>query len=155
MSDNSKIEIYSPFVKVDDPNNILFIIHRRGFITCICGNVVTKHVCNLQTNFKNLKIKFDLCPKKEETCRFCEDIAQWRYERYMNKEGDDKLYCRKCTKEIKSDKGICEDCFCSTCYSHLNDCVCCKFCPVFSQCICYKDEKFLDSADEKSDEKSD
>ena len=73
--DNSNIEFYSPPVSKEktvrvDPNNIFFIIHRRGFITCVCGKVVTKHVCNLQNVFQDLKIKFDLCPKKE-TCRFC------------------------------------------------------------------------------------
>ena len=63
MSDNSNIELYSPSSLKEpvtvDPNNILFIIHGRGFITCVCGNVVTKHVCNIQNDFKNLKIKFD------------------------------------------------------------------------------------------------
>ena len=139
MSDDSntvvgKIEFYSPLkVTIVDPDNILFIIHRRGFITCVCGSVMTKHVCNVQSNFKNLKIKFNLCPKKE-TCRFCEDNIQWHYERYMNK--DDKLFCRKYTKEIK-DKGICEDYFCITCYKHLDDCICCKLC-LFNQCVCNK-----------------
>ena len=55
MSDNSKVEFYSPpppkeAVRVD-PNNMLFIIHRRGFITCLCGDVVTKHVCSIQNVF--------------------------------------------------------------------------------------------------------
>ena len=124
--DNSNIEFYPPVSKEEivkvDPDNIFFMIHRCGFITCVCGKVVTKHVCNLKNVFQDLTIKFDLCPKKE-TCRFCEDIVQWNYERYMSKENDDKMYCRKCTKEIESDKGICHDCFCSVCYAHLNDCV--------------------------------
>ena len=78
-TDNSNIEFYSPPVSEDivkvDPDNIPFIIHRRGFITCVCGKVVRKHVCVLLNVFQDLKIKFDLCPKKE-TCRFCEDIVQ-------------------------------------------------------------------------------
>ena len=115
------------------------MIHRRGFITCVCGKTVTKHVCNLQTHFKNIKIKFDLCPDKE-TCRFCEDIVQWNYERYMNV--GDKLFCKKCSKEITSDKGICHDCFCNICYAHLNDCVCCKLHLNHNeQCLCDHDTK--------------
>ena len=51
---------------------------------------------------------------------------------------DDKLLCRKCNKEIESDKGVCHDCFCGTCYGHLNDCACCKFCCDFGQCLCDK-----------------
>ena len=140
-SSNSNIEFYLPPSKAVtvDPNNILFVIHRRGFITCICGKVVTKHVCNLQTHFKKLKIKFELCSDKE-TCRFCEDIVQWNYERYMNV--DDKLLCRKCSKEISSDKGICHDCFCSICYANLNDCVCCKLClNPDVLCLCDQDTK--------------
>ena len=152
--DNSNIEFYSPPVSKEetvrvDPNNIFFIIHRHGFITCVCGKVVTKHVCNLQNVFQDLKIKFDLCPKKE-TCQFCEDIVQWNYERYMNVEGDNKLYCRKCTKEFEGDKGICHDCFCSVCYAHLNDFVCCKFCPPNNQCVC-DDDNLLSDIEKKSD----
>ena len=66
---NSNIEFYPPPSKAVtvDPNNIFFVIHKRGFISCLCGKVVTKHTCNLQTHFKNLKIKFDLCSDKE-TC---------------------------------------------------------------------------------------
>ena len=101
---------------------------------------MSKHTCNLHTHFKNLKIKFDLCPDKE-TCRFCENIVQWNYERYMTV--DDKLLCRKCNKEIESDKGVCHYCFCGTCYEHLNDCICCKFCSDFGQCLCDKYTKEL------------
>ena len=134
--DNSKVDFYSPppTVKVD-PDNILFVLHRRGFITCVCGKVVREHVCNLKNVFQDLKIKFRLCVKNE-ICRFCEDIVQWNYERYMNNEEDDKLCCRKCTKEIEQGKGICHDCFCGICYAHLADCVCCKFCPPHNQCQC-------------------
>ena len=140
-SSNSNIEFYSPPSRAVtvDPNNIFFMIHRRGFITCVCGKTVTKHVCNLQTHFKNIKIKFDLCPDKE-ICRFCEDIVQWNYERYTNV--DDKLFCKKCSKEIMSDKGICHDCFCNICYAHLNDCVCCKLHLNHNeQCLCDQDTK--------------
>ena len=149
MSGNSNIAFYCPsestseeleveVVTEVDPSNILFIIHRRGFITCCCGDVVTNHICNLQTHFKKLKIKFELC-SKDITCRFCENMVQWNYERYMSKEGDDKLYCRKCTKEIETGKGVCYDCFCATCYGHLDDCVCCNLCPSINQCTCDKD----------------
>ena len=97
-ADNSNVEFYSPPVSEDivkvDPDNIPFVINRRGFITCVCGKVVRKHVCVLLNVFKDLKIKFDLCPKKE-TCRFCENTVQWNYERYLTKEGDDKMYCRQ------------------------------------------------------------
>ena len=147
MSENSNIEFYSPSQASNekpitvDLNDMFFIIHRRGFITCLCGKVVTKHVCEIQTVCKNLKLKFDLCPNKE-TCRFCEDIVQWNYERYMSKENDDKMYCRKCTKEIEKDKGICHDCFCSVCYGHLDDCVCCNICPPNDQCVCDDDNLF-------------
>ena len=141
MTSNSNIEFYSPpEVVTVDRNNILFVIHRRDFITCLCGKVVNKHVCNLRTHFKNLKIKFDLCSNKE-TCRFCEDIVQWNYERYMSVDG--KMCCRKCSKEITSNKGICEDCFCSVCYAHLDDCVCCKLCSSFNQCLCDEDTKSI------------
>ena len=85
-----------------------------------------------------MKIKFELCPDKE-TCRFCEDIVQWNYERYMTI--DDKIHCRKCSTEITSEKGICENCFCINCYGHLNDCVCCKLCSNFGQCLCNEDTK--------------
>ena len=149
-ADNSNVEFYSPPVSEDivkvDPDNIPFVIHRRGFITCVCGKVVRKHVCVLLNVFKDLKIKFDLCPKKE-TCRFCEDIVQWDYERYLTKEGDDKMYCRQCTKEIESNKGICHDCFCFICYAFLDDCVCCKICPPTNQCVC-DDHNLLSATEE-------
>ena len=146
---NSNVVVYSPpppkdIVKVD-PDNIRFTVHRRGFITCVCGEVVRAHVCNLLNVFQDLKIKFELCPKNE-TCRFCEDIVQWNYERYMSQE-DGKMLCRQCTKEIRFDKGICHDCFCFICYAFLSDCVCCKFCPPNTVCIC-KSNSSLSSADE-------
>ena len=139
-SSNSNVESYVPPSRAItvDRNNIIFVVHRRGFITCLCGKTLTKHTCNLQTHFKNIEIKFDFCPDKE-TCRFCEDTVQWDYERYINV--DDKLFCRKCSKEITSDKGICHDCFCKICYAHLKDCVCCKFHPdVNAQCLCGEQE---------------
>ena len=41
MTSNSNIEFYSPpKIVTVDRNNVLFVIHRRGFITCVCGNVV-------------------------------------------------------------------------------------------------------------------
>ena len=106
LAGNSNVVFYSPpvsenVVKVD-PGNIRYTIHRRGFVTCVCGKVVRKHVCLLLNVFQDLKIKFDLCPDKE-TCRYCEDMVQWNYERYMSKEGDGKTYCRQCTKEIETD----------------------------------------------------
>ena len=137
---NSNIEFYSPPSRAVtvDKDNLLFVLHRRGFITCLCGKIITKHTCILQTHFKNLKIKFDLCPD-EKTCRFCNDMAQWTYERYIHV--DDKTFCRKCSKEISSDKGICHDCFCKICYANLDDCVCCKLCSNFNQCLCNEDTK--------------
>ena len=146
---NSNVLVYSPpppkdIVKVD-PDNIRFIIHRRGFITCVCGKVVRTHSCHLLNVFQDLKIKFDLCPDKE-TCRHCEDMVQWNYERYMSDESG-KIFCRQCTKEIPSDKGICHDCFCLICYAFLADCVCCKFCPPHNVCIC-KDNNSLSSSEE-------
>ena len=137
---NSNIVFYSPsspkdIVKID-PENVRFTIHKRGFITCVCGEVVREHVCNLNNNklYKDIKIKFSLC-SENETCRFCENIVQWNYERYMTSE-DGKMMCRNCSKEIPFDKGICHDCFCSICYSFLSDCVCCKFCPPAAVCTC-------------------
>ena len=64
----------------------------------------------------------------------------------MSKENDDKMYCRQCTKEIESDKGICHECFCPICYAFLNDCVCCKFCPLDNQCVC--DDNLLSATEE-------
>ena len=143
---NSNVAFYSPppaavvpeknIFKVD-PNNVLFIIHRRGFVTCVCGEVIRKHICNLQNIYKDVRIKFDMC-SKNESCRFCEDIVQWNYERFMTKDDDGKMYCRQCAKEIEFDKGICHDCFCFFCYAFLDKCVCCKICPRDgpAQCIC-------------------
>ena len=151
---NSNVEFFSPpptksdDIVTVDPDNIPFTIHRRGFITCVCGKVVRKHSCTILNLFKDLKIKFDLCPNKE-TCRFCEDIVQWNYERYMSKENDDKMYCRQCTKEIESDKGICHGCFCSVCYGFLDDCVCCKICPPNNQCLC-DDDNLVSSLEEEN-----
>ena len=136
---NSNIVFYSPppydIVKID-PENICFTIHKRGFITCLCGEVVRDHSCNLKNDkqYENLKIKFILC-SKSETCRFCENMVQWNYERYMEGE-DGKTLCRKCSKEIPFDKGICHDCFCFICYGFLSDCVCCKICPPAAVCTC-------------------
>ena len=136
---NSNIAFYSPppydIVKID-PDNICFTIHKRGFITCICGEVVKEHVCNLKNDnqYQHLKIKFSMC-LKSETCRFCEDIVQWNYERYMVNE-DGKTMCRNCGKEISFDKGICHDCFCFICFGFLSDCVCCRICPPAAECTC-------------------
>ena len=136
---NSNVVFYSPppydIVEID-PENVRFTLHRRGFITCVCGEVVREHVCNLKNDkkYENLKIKFNMC-SKPETCRFCENIVQYNYERYMVSE-DGKTFCRQCSKEIPFDKGICHDCFCFICYDFLKDCVCCKFCPPTAVCIC-------------------
>ena len=84
---NSNVVLYSPpssekVIKVH-PDNIRFIIHRRGFITCVCGNTLRKHTCVLENAFKEVRLKFDMCPKKE-TCRFCEDIVEWNYQRFKS-----------------------------------------------------------------------
>ena len=135
---NSNIALYSPpppkdIVRVD-PDNICFTIHRRGFITCVCCEIVRAHTCKLMNVYQDLRIKFSLCPKNE-TCRFCEDIVQWNYERYMTSE-DGKMMCKQCSKEIPFDKGICHECFCFICYGFLSDCVCCKICPPAAVCTC-------------------
>lgn len=145
---NSNVVFYPSPVSEDnivkvDPDNIRFVMHRRGFITCVCGKTVREHVCCLQNVYKDLKIKFSMCPKKE-TCRYCEDMVQWNYERYMTNE-DGKMCCRQCTKEIPSDWGICHDCFCLICYAFLNDCVCCKFCPPNIQCMCIDNNPSTDT----------
>ena len=130
---NSNVELFETIkVTIVDNEKIIFKLHRLGFITCLCGEVIKNHECLLINNVKELKIKFELC--SESTCRFCEPTVQWHYERYMKK-GDDKTYCRKCTKEIPEENGVCYDCFCKECYSFLAECDCCKFC-IGAQCVC-------------------
>ena len=139
---NSNVVFYEPpkydVVKID-PDKICFTLHRRGFITCLCGEVVREHSCNLlnDNQYRNLKIKFSLC-LKSETCRFCENIVQWNYERYIETE-DGKTLCKQCSKEIPFDKGICHDCFCFICFGFLSDCVCCRICPSKAVCSCKDD----------------
>ena len=147
---NSNVVLYSPpssekVIKVH-PDNIRFIIHRRGFITCVCGNTLRKHTCVLENAFKEVRLKFDMCPKKE-TCRFCEDIVEWNYQRF--KSTDTGMQCRQCNKEIEFTKGICHDCFCPICFGFLDDCVCCKFCSPYNQCVC-DDVNLLSGSEEKN-----
>ena len=134
---NSNVELFETIkVTVVDNDKILFKLHRLGFITCLCGEVIKNHTCVIINDVKELKVKFELC--SEATCRFCESTVQWHYERYMQKEGDSKTYCRKCTKEIPDENGVCNDCFCKECYSSLAECICCKFC-IGAQCVCTED----------------
>ena len=149
---NSNVVLYSPpssekkIIKVH-PENIRFVIHKRGFITCVCGNTLRKHTCVLENTYKQVKLKFDMCPKSE-TCRFCQDIVQWNYERF--KSTPTGMQCRQCNKEIEFTKGICHDCFCPICYGFLNDCVCCKFCSLYNQCVCDDVNLLSGSAEEKN-----
>ena len=132
---NSNVELFEPFtVTVVDNDKIIFKLHKLGFITCLCGKVIQNHTCVITNNTKELKLKFELC--SEQNCRFCEATIQWHYERYMQKEGDDKTYCRQCEKEVL--EGVCNACFCKECYSILAECVCCKFC-IGAQCVCTED----------------
>ena len=131
---NSHVELFE--VTVVNNEKIIFKLHRLGYITCLCGKIEQNHECLLINDVKELKIKFELC--SESACRFCEPTVQWHYERYMQKEGDDKVYCRKCEKEISGGLGVCHDCFCKQCYSALSECNCCKFC-IGAQCVCNDD----------------
>ena len=133
---NSNVELFETIkVTVIDNDKIVFKLHRLGFITCVCGQIIKDHTCVIMNDVKEIKVKFELC--SEETCRFCDPNIQWNYERYMIK-GDDKTYCRKCTKEIPKENGVCHDCFCKQCYSILGECLCCKFC-IGAQCVCNED----------------
>ena len=135
---NSNVELFETIkVTVIDNDKILFKLHRLGFITCLCGEVIKNHTCVIINDVKELKVKFELC--SEQACRFCEPTVQWHYERYMQKEDDDKTYCRKCTKEIPEENTVCNDCFCKECYSILGECNCCKFCIGPAQCVCNED----------------
>ena len=132
---NSNIESFQPIkFTVVDNDKIIFKLHKLGFITCLCGQVIQNHECLLINEVKEIKFKFQLC--SESMCRFCESIVQWNYERYMEKDG--KTYCRKCENEIPKENGVCYECFCKQCYSVLNECLCCKFC-IGAQCVCNYD----------------
>ena len=132
---NSNVEFFQPIkFTVVDNDKIIFKLHKLGFISCLCGQVIQNHECLLINNVKELKFKFELC--SESACRFCEPTVQWHYERYLEKDG--KTYCRKCENEIPEENGVCYDCFCKECYSVLNECVCCKFC-IGAQCVCNDD----------------
>ena len=134
MMSNSNVELFEPLkVTIVDNDKIIFKLHKLGFITCLCGEVVQNHMCVIMNDIKEIKVKFELC--FEQVCRFCDSTIQWHYERYMQKEGDDKTYCRQCKKEVL--EGVCNDCFCKECYSILAACVCCKFC-IGAQCVCYE-----------------
>ena len=132
---NSHVELFE--VTVVNNEKIIFKLHRLGFITCLCGKIEQNHECLLINDVKELKIKFELC--SESACRFCEPTVQWHHERYMQKENDDKIYCRKCEKEIPEVNGVCHDCFCKECYLILGECNCCKFCIGPAQCVCNDD----------------
>ena len=132
---NSNTESFQPknFIVVDN-DKIIFKLHKLGFITCVCGQVVQNHECLLINDIKETKFQFQLC--SGSTCRFCEPMVQWNDERYMEKDG--KTHCRKCENEIPKENGVCYDCFCKRCYSVLNECLCCKFC-IGAQCVCNYD----------------
>ena len=98
-------------------------------------------------NYKEVTLKFDMCPKKE-TCRFCGDIVEWNYQRFKS-EDNGRMLCRRCNKQIEFTKGICHDCFCPICFGFLDDCVCCKFCPPNNQCLCDDTNLFSDSGSEQ------
>ena len=136
---NSNVEFFqaTKFTVVDN-DNIVFKLHKLGFITCVCGQVIQNHKCLLINDVKELKFKFQLC--SESACSFCEPTVHWHYERYIEKDG--KTYCRKCENEIPEENGVCFDCFCKECYSVLNECVCCKFC-IGAQCVCNNDTVYI------------
>ena len=131
---NSQFELFE--VTVIDSEKIIFKLHRLGYITCLCGKIEQNHECLLINDVKELKIKFELC--SESLCRFCDHNIQWNYERYMEKENDNKTYCRKCEKEIPEGNSVCHDCFCKYCFRTLDECSCCKFC-IGTQCVCNDD----------------
>ena len=129
MSD-PKSTIYT----IIDNQKTIFKIHKLGYVTCVCNQIIQNHECLLIPGDNQITIKFQVC--SESICRFCESSLKWHYERYLEK--DDKICCRKCENEIPKENGICHDCFCKECFSFLNECVCCKFC-VGTQCICNDD----------------
>ena len=131
----SNIESFSSTkFSVIDNEKIIFKIHKLGYVTCICGQIIQNHECLFLNDVNELKFKFQLC--SESTCRFCEPTVQWHYERYFEKDG--KTHCRKCENEIPEENSVCHDCFCKDCFFILNECVCCKFC-IGAQCICNDD----------------
>ena len=132
---NSNVEFESTKFTVVDNEKIIFKLHKLGYITCVCEQVIQNHECLLLHDEKELKFKFLLC--SESACKFCEPNIQWHYERYMEKDG--KTCCRKCENEIPEENGVCYECFSKKCYSILNECLCCKFCIGFAQCICNLD----------------
>ena len=68
---NSNVEFFqaTKFTVVDN-DNIVFKLHKLGFITRVCGQVIQNHECLLINDVKELKFKFQLC--SESACRFCE-----------------------------------------------------------------------------------
>ena len=141
---NSNVEFFESInFTVVDNENIIFKLHKLGFVTCVCGQVIQNHECFLINDDKEFKFKFQLCSESE--CIFCEPTVQWHYERYMEKDG--KTYCRKCENELPKENGVCYDCFCKQCYSILNECRCCKFCIGLGQCICNIDDDTVSISD--------
>ena len=130
MSVSSNDFFVHKFTVVDN-EKIMFKVHKLGYVTCVCGQVIQNHDCLLLTDVNELKLKFQLC--SESTCRFCEPTVRWHYERYFEKDG--KTHCRKCENEISEENTVCHSCFCKECFFILNECVCCKFC-VGAQCVC-------------------
>ena len=66
---NSNVVLYSPLPPLEKvtevcSENIRFIIHRRGFITCICGKTLRKHNCILVNNYKEVTLKFDVSKER-------------------------------------------------------------------------------------------
>ena len=125
----SSVELFSPTkFSVIDNEKIIFIIHKLGYVTCVCGQVIQNHDCLLLNDVNELKFKFRLC-SESSTCRFCEPTVQWHYERYFEKDG--KTHCRNCENEIPGENSVCHKCFCKDCFLILNECICCNF----GQCV--------------------
>ena len=62
---NSNVELFETIkVTVIDNDKIVFKLHRLGFITCVCGEVIKNHSCIIINDVKEIKVKFKPCSEE-------------------------------------------------------------------------------------------
>ena len=88
-----------------------------------------------------------MCPKKE-TCRFCEDIVEWNYQRFKS-EDNGRMLCRQCNKQIESSLKESVTTVFVLFVLDFWTIVYCKFCPPNNQCMCDDTKLFSDSDSEQ------
>ena len=78
---NSNVELFETIkVTVIDNDKILFKLHRLGFITGLCGEVIKNHTCVIKNDVKELDVSnvssVDIYPTFESINKKVDDLTK-------------------------------------------------------------------------------